>query len=91
MNFIKKNQYEILFQGVEGVTKIEHVALPRIAQALNGIADKVDALDTRITVLEAASKTTDDNENIKRALMDAHNALEQAISFFRKKAEENKQ
>lgn len=56
---------------------------------VNEIIEKTNAHHERIATLEAA-KTSVDNEDIKRVLMDAHNALEQAISFFRTKAEENK-
>lgn len=56
---------------------------------VNEIIEKTNAHHERIATLEAA-KTSADNEDIKRALMDAHNAIEQAISFFKLTAEENK-
>ena len=59
---------------------------------VNDLVGKANLHHERIAALEAAATHDNktDNEGIKRALMDAHSALEKAISFFRTKAEENK-
>ena len=87
------NQHFISLFGVRSISSIEHIALPYIATTLDEIQSKVDALDQRISTIEAAEATNNKdsgNEDIKNALMDAHNALELAISFFKRTAKENK-
>ncbi|NTF34277.1 hypothetical protein [Rhizobium skierniewicense] len=90
-----EENYTKRFRGIHGLEGVER-QFPLIGEILDRLIDLGDQRDKRITALEEAAKSSaapnkaDNNEEIKRALMDAHNALETTISFFRTKAEENK-
>lgn len=56
---------------------------------VNEIITKMNAHHERLAALEAASKSAS-NYDLKRALIDAQNAIDKALNHFRTTAEENR-
>lgn len=73
-------------RGIHGLEAIEFTALPLIGELIG-------RLDTRVSALElgaAKQISINNNEDIKRDLVDADNAIEKALNHFRTTAEENR-
>ena len=56
---------------------------------VNEIITKMNAHHERLAALEAAAKPAN-NEDLKRALIDAQDAIEKALNHFQTTAEENR-
>lgn len=60
-----------------------------ITTRIRDLSDAANEFDFRLKALEAA-KNNNDNSDLKRALMDADNAIQKAIAFFRRTDKENR-
>lgn len=84
------NIYTASFRGIHGLEGVEN-QFPRIGEIFDIVVDRQDRMQQRITALEAAAvKNSNFNEDLKRDLIDADNAIEKALNHFRTTAEENR-
>ncbi|MDQ1183163.1 hypothetical protein [Agrobacterium larrymoorei] len=78
---------------IEALTQLSNLSEPirfgTAGEAIRHLVPVAILLDERLAALEAASKPAN-NEDLKRALIDAQNAIEKALNHFRTTAEENR-
>lgn len=100
----RTNRHELSMRGIHG-DQATSIALTRLGSSLDDnayhhdifrqrfaeLSTNVIDLEKRIQALECkmTEQKNSDNENIKRALMDADNAIQKAIAHFRRTDWEN--